>query len=369
MRRPRLVHPSRRALLGGLFASAGTLVGCGPTATVPLAPARRWRLPAEWEPHERCVMVFPTAQNWAGCWDGRCDWLDLARAEWAAVANAVAAFEPVLLFANEGEGALARALVSADIEVVEVPVNDAWARDIGPLVQVDDLGGRRVAGVRFNSWGEKFSPYDDDAAFAARVADRFDLRYLTHDLVLEGGAISVDGEGTLLTTERCLLNTNRNPGMSKADVEAALNDALGITTVIWLEEGVVPDPITDGHVDGIAVFVAPGVVMMHTSDDPSAPNYAICASARERLLAATDAAGRALEIIELPLGPNVTHVNFYLPNGGVLVPLEGDAAVDDVALGILRDAFPDREVVGLTGTVMAEGGGGVHCITMQVPLA
>ncbi len=364
-------RPTRRAVLGGLgglFAGgcAGPLVTLGDEK--PEAEPGRWRLPAEWEPHAGCVMLFPTPQNWQGCWEGRCDWIDLARQEWAAVADAVSAFEPVLLVANTGEGALARSLVSGDVEVVELPINDAWSRDVGPLVQVDDRGGRRVAGVRFNSWGEKYTPYDDDAAFAARIAERMDLRYVVNELVLEGGAISVDGAGTLLTTEQCLLHTNRNPGLSKADVEAALAEALGIRKVVWLGEGLVPDPITDGHVDGLAIFVAPGVVMLHTTDDTSDPNHRICEDARTRLSEATDADGRPFEIVELPLGRSVTHINFYLPDGGVVVPLEDDPVTDDAALAVIRNTFPDRTVVGVGGTVIAEGGGGVHCITMQIPL-
>jgi agmatine deiminase len=358
----------RRFVRDGLLTAFGArgLVGCVGKLTLG-SDAQRFSLPAEWAPHAGCLMAFPTAQNWEGCYDGRCDWLDQARTDWAAVANTIVGFEPVTMICNEGEADAARALLSGDIELVELPINDAWTRDTGPLLLTGAKGGRRAACFTFNGWGSKYVPWDDDAALKERWCDQMHIPTRTSDLVLEGGAITVDGEGTLITTESVLLNTNRNPHWNKRQIEDELAAMLGISQVIWLAQGTVPDPITDGHVDGICAFVAPGVVMLHTTDDRSDPNHAICEEARERLTAAKDAAGRKLEIIELPLGTTIAHINFYLPNGGVVVPLSGIAAEDDAALAVIRDTFPDREVTGIVAPGLAEGGGGVHCITQQIP--
>lgn len=190
------------------------------------------------------------------------------------------------------------------------------------------------------------------------------------NLVLEGGAVAFDGQGTVLTTEECLLHRNRNPGWNKADIEAELRAHLGVSKVIWLPRGLTPDPITDGHVDGIAAFAAPGKVLLHTIHDLNDPNTRITQAAMDVLRNSTDARGRRFEVIEMPLTSfDVVHMNFYICNGAVVVPVSGRRSEDDVPLAILREAFPRHKVTGVSGRMIGGGGGGVHCITQKVPVA
>ena len=315
--------------------------------------------PAEWQRHERTLMQFLPASSW---YEKDSD------EEWAAVANAVAEFEPVTMAVQPKSMTRAESLLSSDIERVEWPMNDGWSRDSGPIVLVNGTKDRRVAGFEFNGWGGKHPPWDQDALIKARFAAHLDMALHPAPLVLEGGAVAVDGEGTLITTEQCLLNANRNPGKTKAEVEAVLRGWLGVETVIWLPKGLEPDPITDGHVDGIAAFAGAGVVLLHTTDDRSDPNYEITRDAKDVLLNTPDARGRRLQVIEIPLTSfDLVHMNFYICNGGVIVPVTGNAREDDAPLAILREVFPDHQVVPVTGRLIAKGGGGVHCITQQVP--
>ncbi|MEM8641934.1 MAG: agmatine deiminase family protein [Cyanobacteria bacterium P01_G01_bin.54] len=317
--------------------------------------------PAEETAHEYTIMAFVPEQNWADY--GLRD----AQREWAATANAVSEFEPVLMVVDPGDRAVARRLLNSDIEQIEFPLNDGWSRDTGPIVLVNpQTGERRVAGVTFNGWGAKFPPYSDDALLKARLSAELGWAMYPSDLIMEGGGIIHDGEGTIITTEQCLLHPNRNPGWTKADVEAVFRDYFAAEKTIWLGNGLVPDPVTDGHVDGLAAYVEPGVVLLYTTDDRSDANFAICQDAKARMSAATDAQGRRFEIIEMPLG-TVVHMGFYLVNGGVIVPIAEDPAEDDEPLAILQEVFPEREVVGVPGVILAEGGGSVHCITQQVP--
>ena len=318
--------------------------------------------PPEWEQHEFTIMVFPSRQNWQGYG------IKAARRDWVNVANTINEFEPVLMVTDPEDSKIARRMLRGDIEIVEFPINDAWARDTAPLFLVNRQGERRVAGFTFNGWGAKFPPYEDDTLLKARLCEFLDTPMYAHSLVLEGGGVVMDGEGTIITTEECLMHPNRNPGVKKEEIERILKAYLGVEQVIWLGRGIVPDPITDGHVDGICTFAAPGVVLLHTTDDTSDPNHQICLDAKRRLQATTDAKGRKLEIIELPLGDDVAHINFYFTNEGIIVPVANDPSQDDAPLGILREVFPEREVVPVNGNVLAAGGGGVHCITQQVPV-
>lgn len=322
-----------------------------------------FRFPAEWEEHEYTIMVMPPPQNWR-------DYgipLEDVRGQWADVANKLSEYEPVLMVVHPNEKKHARQILSKEIELVEFAVNDGWARDSGPMVLVNGKGERRVAGFTFNGWGAKFPPYNDDALLKARLCKHLDMPLYPIDLVLEGGAVAVDGEGTVLTTEQCLLNKNRNSASDRAKVEKVLNDSLGTSKVIWLGKGLEPDPVTDGHIDGIAAFAEPGVVLLHTTKDKSDVNYQICQDAKRRLNETTDAKGRKLEVIELPLDSELSHMNFYIGNDCILVPITTRHEEDERPMGILREVFSDYEVIGLDGTVLGEGGGGIHCITQQVP--
>lgn len=334
-----------------------------------------YRMPAEFEPHERCLIAWPTRT--------RAYWGDhymLAQHTYAAVARAIARFEPVTVLARPGEGAEAQSYCGSDaIDVVEMPLDDSWIRDSGPNVVRRPDGALALADLAFNSWGERYVPYDDDARIGELLAEHLGLPRYASPMVLEGGSITVDGEGTLITTESCLLHPSRNPGMTKGEIERELGDVLGVDKVIWLKSGLGldEDPDTDGHVDGVAAFIGPARVLLHMVRDPRHPDFENLSENRRRL-ETTDALGRSLEVVEFDLRSRPVHlggkdlvetyVNFYQANGGVVVPTAGTA--DDLpALERLGEVFPDRAVVGVPAPVVGYGGGGVHCITQQVPAA
>jgi agmatine deiminase len=321
--------------------------------------------PAEWEEHERTIMVLPPPQNWKGYGIP----LDEVRGQWADVANKLVEYEPVLMVVRKEDRQIAKKLLSNKIEVVEFSVNDGWSRDSGPMVLVNGKGERRVAGFTFNGWGAKFPPYADDAQLKARLCKHLNMPMYPIDLVLEGGAVTVDGEGTCITTEQCLLNTNRNKTTSREAIEKKLNASLGTKKVIWLGKGLEPDPVTDGHIDGIAAFANPGTVLLHTTSDRGDPNFKICQDAKSRLQNSTDSKGRAFEVIEVPLDGDVSYINFYIANDCVLVPITGHSKQDDRPMGILREVFDEYDVIGIDSSILGEGGGGIHCITQQVPKA
>lgn len=323
------------------------------------------RMPAEWAPHERTIMCWPARES---MWQER---FAQAQADHAEVANAIAAFEPVLMAADPLHAAEARRLCGENVEVVEIPIDDSWARDSGPIFVTGD-GERAGVQFGFNGWGEKFTPYDDDAQFATRVLEALGepRRDATH-FVLEGGSITVDGEGTLITTEQCLFEEHRNPQLAREEIEAELRAHLGIERVIWLGLGLVEDDDTDGHVDNICAFVAPGKVVLQTVTDEANPNYE---PSQDNLRRLRDA---GLEVVELPWLPYVEgeeptvvvpYTNFYICNGGLIVPTRGEETDAD-ALALIASLYPGREAVAVPGETLALGGGGVHCITQQVPAA
>ncbi|MDJ0463743.1 agmatine deiminase family protein [Streptomyces sp. H27-C3] len=329
------------------------------------------RMPAEWAEHEACLMAWPTRQElWGPVYDR-------ALGEYAAVARAISAFEPVIMIAGPGRGAEVRRACGKQIEVIELPTDDSWLRDSGPILAFTQDGERVGVDFRFNAWGEKRYPWDSDDKLAGLLLDRLGIGRVHSSMVLEGGAITVDGEGTLITTEQCLLHPNRNPLMSREEIESVLRERLGADKVIWLPYGGLEDTETDGHVDGVCAFVGPGRVVVSLPDDPDHPDYARMRANRAVLEAVTDARGRKLEIIELPQTAyadldgeeiEVGYLNFYLANGGVVVPVAGTPE-DRAALAVLAAALPDREVVGVETPTLAYGGGGIHCITQQLPKA
>jgi agmatine deiminase len=321
-----------------------------------------------------------------------------AQAAYAAVAEAIAAAEPVTMAVSDAQFERCRSLLPPSVRVVEVSSDDAWIRDTGPSFVVDGRGGRRGVDWRFNAWGGLdgglYAAWDRDDRVAAKVLEVEGADRYRAPLVLEGGAIHVDGEGTVLTTEECLLNRNRNPDLSREQIERHLLDYLGAEKVIWLGRGVFEDE-TDGHVDNLACFARPGVVLLTWTDDVDDPQHAISSDARRRLEAATDACGRPIEVVILPSpGPltisaeeargveaaegtiprrpgdrlAASYVNFYLANSRLVYPLL-DERHDEEAEAILRGCFPDRETVGVTAREILLGGGNIHCITQQVPAA
>ncbi|MEU6166022.1 agmatine deiminase family protein [Streptomyces tanashiensis] len=328
-----------------------------------------FRMPAEWSAHEGCLMAWPVREDlWGSV-------LKDVKEEYANVARAIASFEPVTMVAPPGHGDEARTRCGDGITVVEIPQDDSWFRDSAPIFVLDGDGNRAGVDFRFNAWGRKHSPYDSDDRISGLLLEHLGVERIPSDMILEGGAITVDGEGTLITTEQCLLHPNRNPGMNRDEIETELKSQLGVDKVVWLPYGGLLDTETDGHVDGVCAFAAPGKVVVSLPDDPSHPDYARMRANRAVLEATTDAKGRPFEIIDVPQVAfvdiaggevEVSYLNYYVANGGVVVPVAG-VPQDDEALAVIAEAYPGRKVVGVRAPAIAYGGGGVHCITQQVP--
>lgn len=327
-----------------------------------------YAMPPEWAPHSRCWMAWPYRHD---LWDD----LPQAQRAYAAVARAIARFEPVTMLAAPQAAASARDLCGPGIEVRPWAIDDSWTRDSGPTFLKHRQSGA-LAGTawHFNAWGGKHHPYDQDDALAAGILADLGLPCFQSPLFLEGGAFHVDGEGTLITTESCLLNPNRNPGLSKSEAEAELQRALGIEKAIWLP-GDPDEHETDGHVDGIACFVRPGLALVESHPDPGDPLAAVLAENRRALELARDAKGRTIEIMPLQTAVAAessgeifcdAYINFYLANGAVILPGYGIAS-DAPARDVLAQAFPNREIVQVEVNGIAPGGGGIHCITQQQP--
>jgi agmatine deiminase len=371
---------SRRGILTatgvGLLGLGLGLAGCAagtPSPTVSrggVDPRGSRRLGAEWDSHELTVMSWPTALIWAE------DTGDV-RDDIAALARAIAEFEPVVMLASPGDEREASAACGSGVEVVVLSVDDLWARDTVPLfVETDD--GLEGVDLNFNGWGDK-QEHPNDAYVARELLREFEIPRVQADLVAEGGSFETDGFGTLLVTESSLVNENRNPGLSRDDVEARLRTLLGMTKVIWFD-GVYGEDITDAHVDSLVRFAGPGVVLLDTPG-PGAPDDVWSRSSvqtRSVLAEATDARGERFEVIDLPQpdfeeirggGEDflASYVNFYVGNGAVFLPEFGDRRADDRARGILQEQFTDREVVSVAIDVIASGGGGIHCATHDLP--
>jgi Peptidylarginine deiminase and related enzymes len=331
------------------------------------------RMPAEWEKHERTLISWPVRET-------MCFPEDYERvcAGYAAFARAVSEFEPVTVIVSPGEAEQVRQRFDTQaIRLLPVPHNDSWIRDNGPTFLVDER--RRRAGINwhFNAWGEKYPDWDLDDQVAPLLLDHFQTPRIDAPLVLEGGSIHVDGAGTLLTTEQCLLHPNRNPQLSRVQIEQELKHLLHIRKIVWLKRGLSGDE-TDGHVDNMACFAAPGKVLLQTCDDPDDPNYRMTKENLEILSKTKDAGGRNIEVIPIPQPPERTYkgnrltlsyLNFYLVNGGVILPVfGGDAAqTDKLAEERIGAAFPDRRIRTVNGMAVITEGGNVHCATQQMP--
>jgi agmatine deiminase len=311
-------------------------------------------MPPEWAPHERTLMAWPCR---AELWEDR---IGEAKEEYAAVANAIAAFEPVLMVCRPGDGAEARAALDGRVEIWEAPIDDSWLRDNGPI-----FVGEEAVCFAFNAWGGKFPPWDRDAALAPRLCERLGRPHARSEMVLEGGSIAIAADGSLITTEQCLLQPNRNPSLTREDIERELLDRLGVTRVVWLGDGLVEDRDTDGHVDLICVPTPGGEVLLQAVE-PGNPNHEAMEANRERL----EAAGFGVvpfDVLAYDGDVAVSYLNAYVCNGAVIVPQAGQRDLDERALELYRLAFPGREAVGVPGRTIAFGGGGPHCITQQVP--
>lgn len=324
-------------------------------------------MPAEWHEHERCWMMWPSRN---GFWD------DMARAKasFVDVARVIREYEPVTVVVSPHDRAEAQQMLGAGIDILECPIDDSWARDAGPNFLINDKGQLAGSAWQFNAWGGKYLPHHNDNAVGEAILNHAGATIYLSDLVAEGGGVTVDGEGTVITTESCFLHTNRNPGWSKKEVEAELCRTLGASKVIWLP-GNDDETETNGHVDGLAQFVRPGVVLMEISYDPTHPWYDIMKTNIEALEGQTDAKGRPIDIvlIEDAYGCEAlndrfctSYINSYLANGAVIMPKYGIAA-DDRAKAVYAKLFPDYRIVQVNIDGIAVGGGGIHCITQQQP--
>ncbi|HEY0748931.1 MAG TPA: agmatine deiminase [Steroidobacteraceae bacterium] len=349
-----------------------------------------FRMPAEFERHSGCWMLWPERpDNWRlGA--------KPAQAAFAAVAAAIAGGEPVTVGVSAAQFKNARARLPEKIRVVEVTSNDAWMRDCGPTFVIDNKGRRRGIDWTFNAWGGLqgglYFPWDRDDEVAQKVIELEGADRYSPSLIMEGGAIHVDGQGTCLTTEECLLNPNRNPQLSRKDIEEYLRRYLSVSTVIWLNKGVYRDE-TDGHIDELACFTGPSNVALTWTDDRSDPQFEISHDAYQRLRHAKDARGRRLNVHKIhqpeplfmtaeeaagidqhegshPRRPGdrlpASYVNFYIANKRVVMPLYGKRS-DAAAIRVLTRLFPTRSIVGVSTREVLLGGGNIHCITQQVP--
>jgi agmatine deiminase len=339
--------------------------------------APSWRMPSETAAHDCTWMAWPSQGYTLGDTPAE---VDRARRTWAAVANAVIEFEPVRMVAVPDDLSVAEALLHPHVELVPAALDDAWMRDIGPSF-VRSADGSRLGAVDwvFNGWGaQEWATWEHDARIASFVAELAGAERIGSELVNEGGGIHVDGLGTVLLTETVQLDPGRNPGLTRADVEAELARTIGATACIWLPRGLTRDYDefgTRGHVDIVATIPSPGVVLLHDQQEAAHPDHAVTRELRELLEDARDARGERFEVVGVPAprtladddGPvDWSYLNHLVVNGGVIACTFGDEQ-DDHSLGILAEAYPGRRVVGVDARPLFERGGGIHCITQQQP--
>jgi agmatine deiminase len=353
-----------------------------------------YRMPGEFEEHSKTWIIWPErTDNWR--LGGK-----PAQKAFVNVATAISEFEEVVMLVSQAQYSNAREMLPSQVKVVEMSNDDAWMRDCGPTFVINDKGDIRANDWSFNAWGGLvdglYFPWDKDDQVARKVCELEEVdTYRTDDFVLEGGSIHVDGEGTLIVTEACLLSEGRNPDMTRTEIEDKLKEHLNLEKIIWLEHGIYLDE-TNEHVDNIIHICAPGVLALAWTDDETDPQYAYSKAAYDVLSNTTDAKGRKFEIhkIYIPSTVNITkeesegvdsvdgtlprvegdrqaasYANFYIANGGVVFPLFNDPVYDKKAEEVLKNIFPDRKVVGVYAREIILGGGNIHCITQQQPKA
>ncbi|WP_030716183.1 MULTISPECIES: agmatine deiminase family protein [Streptomyces] len=373
--------PTRRTALrtlSGLAVLAFGATACSPDdpsslggAGAARASEGERRFGAEWDSHARTFMSWPALESVWG------EDLRYVREDIARIARAIAEYEYVIMMARPDQQKAAQRACGSQVEVIPLAVDDMWARDTVPVFVEE---GGEVIGVdfNFNGWGEK-QEHTNDARVGRTLLSKYKIPRVEAPLIAEGGSFETDGEGTLLITESSIVNGNRNPGLSRDDIEADLIETLGVEKVVWLK-GVRGQDITDAHVDSLVRFTAPGVVLLDRAHpDTPADSWSRAADQAEAVLSeATDAKGRPFEIIDLPQ-PDLyeitgegddfvsTYANFYVANDSVFMPKFGDRKADDRARGILQEQFPDRDVVPVVIDTVASGGGGIHCATHDQP--
>lgn len=347
-------------------------------------------MPGEYEKHSGTWMLWPERpDNWRmGA--------KPAQHAFTAVASAISKFEPVTMCVSAAQYQNTRNMLPPGIRLVEMSSDDSWIRDCGPTFIVNGKGGIRGVDWEFNAWGGLtgglYFPWDLDDLVARKVLEIERVDRYRAPFVLEGGSIHVDGEGTLITTEECLLNENRNPGLNRTEIEELLRDYTGVEKIIWIDRGVYNDE-TNGHVDNLCCFLRPGVIGLTWTDDPGDPQYQISSDAYERLINSKDARGRQLQVHKIHQPDPIlitkeeaegvdaiegtlpreagarmaaSYINFLLCNGGAVVPVFGDPK-DQTALEQLAALLPGRKVIGVPAREILLGGGNIHCITQQQP--
>ncbi|MFB4393404.1 MULTISPECIES: agmatine/peptidylarginine deiminase [unclassified Pseudomonas] len=369
--------PTRRTFLQQLSLAGG--LAAVASLGLPLVNARaadedRWFMPDEGEKQARAYLAFG-AQD--AIWE---DFTADVQAALGRISQAIAAYQPVTVFCRADERDLAEEHCgSHNTTFIVTELDDIWMRDIGANFVVDDDGELAAVDFNFNGWGNK-QQHRYDAKLARLVATRANAAYQRGELVGEGGGIEVDGHGTAVMTESCWVNANRNPGWSKAEVEAELKARLGLRKIIWLP-GIKGKDITDAHVDFYARFVRPGVVLANLDTDPESYDHKVTLAHLEILKNATDADGRALQVhtVSPPLKPRKSkfnrdnpdfaagYINYFVVNGAVIAPQFGDRTADEKARALLAELYPERDVVLLDIDAIAAGGGGIHCVTSHCP--
>lgn len=325
-------------------------------------------MPSEAAPHAACWMAWPTRRSlWGDRFAAVCE-------DYAEIARAIARFEPMIMVVSPQDASEAARICGPDVRIHQAEVDDSWMRDSGPTFLIDGAGRSAIVNWRFNAWGNKYHPHDKDAALKQHLAWDLDYPIIETPLFLEGGAIFSDGEGTIFTTESCLLNSNRNPGMSKREIEAELTRCLNAGKIIWLP-GDPTETETDGHIDGLACLARPGLLLVETEAGPDDPRREILQANRRALELQRDAKGRSFELI--PIGEaqdcasddprySRSYVNFYIANDAIIMPAYGTAS-DAGARAAVAAAFPDRTIVQVPQKALPYGGGNIHCITQQQP--
>ncbi|MEM6820436.1 MAG: agmatine deiminase family protein [Verrucomicrobiota bacterium] len=313
-----------------------------------------YRFPDEWEDHQGTMMIFPAEHQYDEDIDG-------LRREFAAIARAISKNEPVFVFCLKEEEEDCYDLLGdvTNLKIHSGEFSIDWARDNAPMVLKHTNGSLASAGFRFNGWGKKYPGWQEDIGTRDAISRTMGWPIFHSDLVLEGGAIEIGG-GIGIVTESCVLNPNRT-SWPKAKVEKELKEMLGLEEIIWIKSGLMPDPITDGHVDGLLKFVSRDTVLLHTTRDTSDVNYSICQDAKAMLV------NHGLKVIELPLMEDIVHMNFYIGSGGKIayVPICGDPKQDEPALQIIRTFYD--QVVPIVSNSISHAGGGIHCYTQQIP--
>ena len=331
-------------------------------------------MPPEWHPHECCWMQWPTETFPS---DVTPSWshfdLDKGRIAWANVANTISQFETLKMIVHPNDRESAINLLNNNVEILELPINDAWCRDTGAIFLLNDKNELGGVDSDFNCWGYKEN-FELDDKVAKFMIEKTNSKYFKNNMVLEGGSINVNGKGTMITTEQCLLNKNRNPEMSKEQIEKNLKDYFGVSKIIWLKHGT--DEGTDGHVDNVACFSNSNTILTMTCTDKSDSYYDLLTENLEILRSSTDQDGNPLNIIELEMSkkrliPNddepSSYINFYISNNAIILPIFGDEPADENAKKILESQFQNRQIVCLDGRDILLGGGNIHCITQQQP--